>query len=239
MSESLAQCGGMGELESFAKEGALNHMVNQIDPVHIIITYLGLLVALTMHEAVLAMAARWRGDKSPETESRATINPIPHIDIFWTVILPLLILFSGSSFLIGGAKPLNFDTRYFRNLKKDINIISLFGIASNFTIALIAILAIRLLGYAPSSLTAGEDPVPRLLYAIAMGNVFIGVFNILPFPGRDCWRMIINNAPFHISRKLEENANILSIVFLILLLMGFLRFIFLPFLGIAHYLLFG
>ncbi len=214
-------------------------MMRDIDPVHIIITYLGLLVALTMHEAVLAMAARWRGDKSADTAARATINPIPHIDIFWTVILPLLILFSGSSFLIGGAKPMHFDTRYFKNIRRDINIVSLMGIASNFGIALLCVMVVRLLGYPPSNLVSGDDPIPRILYAIVMGNVFIGVFNVLPFPGRDCWRMIINNAPYEIGQKLEANANVLSIVFLILLLMGGLHFIFTPFLAVFNALLVG
>jgi Zn-dependent protease len=212
-------------------------MVRNIDPAHIIITYFGLLVALTMHEAILAFAARWRGDRSSETQSRATLNPLPHIDVFWTVLLPLMILFSGASFLLGGAKPMNFDTRYFKSIRKDINIISIIGMASNLTLALLCVIVIQLANYPVHSFLAGSDPVPRLLYSVAMGNVFIGIFNILPFPGRDCWRLIVNNAPYHVAQKLEANANMISIGLLILLLLGGLHFVFVPFVGVFQYLM--
>lgn len=212
-------------------------MMRNIDPAHIIITYFGLLVALTMHEAIIAFAARWRGDRSAETQSRATLNPIPHIDVFWTVLLPLLILFSGASFLLGGAKPMNFDTRYFKNIRLDINLISIIGMASNLSIALVCVLALQLADYPVQTFISGKDPVPRILYSVAMGNVFIGIFNILPFPGRDCWRLIVNNAPYHLAQKLEANANMISIVLLILLLLGGLHFVFAPLVGLFTWLL--
>ena len=56
-----------------------------------ILTYCGFLVAITMREAAHAIAARSLGDRSLETESRATLNPIPHVDILGTIILPLVL----------------------------------------------------------------------------------------------------------------------------------------------------
>lgn len=209
-------------------------MLKSVDPFHVIVTYLGLLVALTMHEAALAIAARLLGDRSPETASRATINPVPHADIFGTVVFPLLMLFSGSSFLFGWAKPMSFDTRYFRKIRRDINIVSLVGIASNFVIALVCGIAIRTMGYGFGQLTAGDDPAARLLYAVALGNVFIGIFNVLPFPGRDMWRMIVNNAPYEVSRKLENSANMVSIVLLLLLIVGVFSPVFSVVVGLFH-----
>ena len=209
-------------------------MLKSVDPFHVVITYLGLLVALTMHEAALAIAARMLGDKSPETSSRATINPIPHADVFGTVIFPLLMLFSGTPFLFGWAKPMNFDTRYFRKIRRDINIVSIVGMASNVVIAIACGVAIRIAGYGPGQLMSGNDPVARLLYAVAMGNVFIGIFNILPFPGRDTWRIIVNNAPYEMSRKLEASANVISIVLLLLIIIGVLSPVFSVLVGLFH-----
>jgi Zn-dependent protease len=211
-------------------------MIRSVDPFHVIVTYLGLLVALTMHEAALAIAARFMGDKSPATASRATINPIPHADIFGTVVFPLLMLFSGSSFLFGWAKPIAFDTRYFRKVRRDINIVSCIGMASNFVIAAVAGVAIRILDLGMAELTTGQDPVARLLYAIAMGNVFIGIFNILPFPGRDTWRLLVNNAPYEMSRKLEASANMVSIIMLLLIIVGVFSPVFSVITGLFHLL---
>jgi Zn-dependent protease len=204
-------------------------MLKSVDPFHVVVTYLGLLVALTMHEAALAFAARRMGHRSLDTASRATINPLPHADVFGTLIFPLLMLFSGSSFLFGWAKPMIFDTRYFRKVRRDINVISLVGMASNFSIAICCGIAIRVLGYSQGQMTTGDDPVARLLYSVAMGNVFIGMFNVLPFPGRDMWRIIINNAPYELSQKLEASANIVSIVLLLLIIIG----VFSPFFSVA------
>ena len=77
-----------------------------------ILTYCGFLVAITMREAAYAITSRKLGDRSSETESRATVNPIPHIDLLGTIILPAVFLFSGIPFLLGWAKPLTIDTRY-------------------------------------------------------------------------------------------------------------------------------
>jgi Zn-dependent protease len=211
-------------------------MPRSLDLAHIFVTYIGLLVALIMHEAALAIAARMLGDKSPETASRATVNPIPHADILGTVVFPVLMLFSGTSFLFGWAKPMVFDTRYFKKIKRDINIVSAVGMASNFVIAIACGIAIRTLGYGAGQLTGGNDPIPRLLYAVATGNVFIGIFNILPFPGRDLWRVILNNAPYHVGQKLDASANIISIVLLLLLLVGVLSPVFSVVLGLFHLL---
>lgn len=209
-------------------------MPRSFDLAHIFTTYIGLLVALIMHEAALAIAARIMGDRSPETASRATVNPLPHADILGTVVFPILMLFSGSSFLFGWAKPMVFDTRYFKKIRRDINIVSAVGMASNFVIAIACGIAIRAVGYSGVQLSGGNDPIPRLLYAVASGNVFIGIFNILPFPGRDMWRIILNNAPYHVGQKLEGSANIISIVLLVLLLVGVLSPVFSVVLGLFH-----
>jgi Zn-dependent protease len=108
--------------------------------------------------------------------------------------------------------------------------------ASNFVIAAVAGVAIRILDLGMAELTTGQDPVARLLYAIAMGNVFIGIFNILPFPGRDTWRLLVNNAPYEMSRKLEASANMVSIIMLLLIIVGVFSPVFSVITGLFHLL---
>jgi Zn-dependent protease len=202
-----------------------------------ILTYCGFLVAITMREAAHAVVARKLGDRSAETESRATFNPIPHIDILGTIVLPLVFLFTGTPFLLGWAKPLLIDTRYFKKLKRDINIAELAGPLTNFLIAVICGVGATVAGYKLEEMWAGNDPVPRLLLEIAKSNIVIGLLNLLPFPNSSGWRLLLNNISYQLGQKLNEQANIISIVMLVLLLTNILSPLFTGAIGLYLYVL--
>jgi Zn-dependent protease len=191
-----------------------------------ILTYCGFLVAITMREAARAIAARKLGDRSSETESRATLNPVPHIDLLGTIILPLVFLLSGIPFLLGWAKQLTIDTRYFKKIRRDINIAEIAGPATNFAIAILCGIIAVAAGYKLEMMWAGNDPIPRLLLAIAQSNIVIGVFNLLPFPNSSGWRLLLNNINYQTGQKLNEHAGVISIVMLVLLLTNILSPIF-------------
>jgi Zn-dependent protease len=202
-----------------------------------ILTYCGFLVAITMREAAHAITARALGDRSLETESRATINPVPHIDLLGTIILPGVFLLSGIPFLLGWAKPLNIDTRYFKKMRRDINIAELAGPLTNFSIAVICGAIAVLLGYKVEMMWAGQDPVPRLLLAIAQSNIVIGLLNLLPFPNSSGWRLLLNNIRYHWAQSLIQHANIISIVMLVLLLTNVLSPLFMGAIGLYLFVL--
>jgi Zn-dependent protease len=191
-----------------------------------ILTYCGFLVAITMREAARAIASRKLGDRSSETESRATLNPVPHIDLLGTIILPLVFLLSGTPFLLGWAKQLTIDTRYFRKIRRDINIAEIAGPATNFAIAILCGIIAVAAGYKLEMMWAGRDPIPRLLLAIAQSNIVIGVFNLLPFPNSSGWRLLLNNINYQTGQKLNEHASVISIIMLVLLLTNILSPIF-------------
>lgn len=195
-------------------------MFGKIDPGNALIMFFGFLVAVTMHGAAQAIAARALGDRSSETESRATVNPLPHIDIFGTIIFPLLMLFSGIPFLFGWAKPLQTDSRYFKKLRRDITLSTLAGPAFNFVIALAGGLALRFMGADPGDIFQGDDPTTRLLGSVATSNVVIGLFNLLPFPNSDGWKILLNHINYNIGRKLQELATPIHILFMLLLIFG-------------------
>ncbi|MEN9809314.1 MAG: hypothetical protein RLZZ488_881 [Pseudomonadota bacterium] len=202
-----------------------------------ILTYCGFLVAITMREAAHAIVARKLGDRSLETESRATLNPVPHIDVLGTIVLPLVFLLSGTPFLLGWAKPLMIDTRYFKKMRRDINIAEIAGPATNFGIAILCGVIAIASGYKIQMMWAGSDPVPRLLLAIAQSNIVIGLLNLLPFPNSSGWRLLLNNINYNLGQKLNEKATIISIVMLVLLLTGILSPIFMSAIGIYLYVL--
>jgi len=191
-----------------------------------ILTYCGFLVAITMREAAYAIVARKLGDRSTETDSRATLNPVPHIDVLGTIILPLVFLLAGTPFLLGWAKPFTIDTRYFKKIRRDINIAELAGPATNFGIAILCGVIAIAAGYKIEMMWAGSDPIPRLLLAIAQSNIVIGLFNLLPFPNSSGWRLLLNNIHYQLGQKLNESANVISIVVLVLLVTGILSPIF-------------
>lgn len=196
--------------------------MQKINPEQVILVFCGFLVAVTMREAARAIAARTLGDRSQETDSRATLNPLPHIDLVGTIILPLVFLSTGTPFLIGWAKPHTIDTRYFKNMKRDVNISELAGPGANFVIAAVCAIVVVVLGYPPQSMLIGSDPVPRLLFAVAQGNIVIGIFNLLPFPNSSGWRLIKNNISYNRGQTMDQNSNIAYILLIALLLTGVL-----------------
>lgn len=187
-----------------------------------ILSFCGFLVAVTMREAARAIASRTLGDRSSETESRATLNPLPHIDVLGTIVLPLVFLLTGTPFLLGWAKPLNIDTRYFKRIRRDINLAEIAGPGINFALPLLCGVIAVIFGYENEMIAGGADPVPRLLMAIAQANIVIGLLNLLPFPNSSGWRLLLNNISYEKGQKLNEQANVITIVLFALLLTGIL-----------------
>jgi Zn-dependent protease len=196
-----------------------------------LVTYFGFLVALILREAAGAFAARALGDRSPNTDARATLNPVPHIDPFGTILFPLLMLISGIPLLFGWAKPFLPDTRYFKSAKRDCNLVYLSGPAANLGIALVCGAVFRFGGLGLVSDLA-TNPAPHFIRSIGVANLIIFVFNVLPVPNTDGWKILLNNINYNTARKLQDLAMPISIGFLLLLLMGGMRFVFAPVLGI-------
>lgn len=194
--------------------------MNSIDPAVALITFFGFLVALTMHEAAHAFASKALGDNSVETSERATINPIPHIDIFGTLLFPLMMLFSGVTFLFGWAKPYQYDSRHYKKIKRDINFVSLAGPFTNFLLAIICILAMRFTSGGISDIFNSENLSTKMLNSVAMANIVIGLLNLIPFPGSDGWRILLNSVNYSTASKLQQLSWPISIAMLLLLIFG-------------------
>ncbi len=146
-------------------------------------SYVVLLFSLSVHESAHAWTALKQGDPTAQSLGRITLNPLAHIDIVGTVVLPLLMIFTGVP-LLGWAKPTPVDPRYFRNLRRGQIVVSGAGPLSNLLLALLAtaglFVAVRVL-----SGPLREQPLVVLLSMVVQLNVLLAVFNLVPLPPLD------------------------------------------------------
>lgn len=149
---------------------------------------IGLLIGVVFHEYMHGRVADWRGDHTARNAGRLTLNPIPHIDPFGTVLLPLgLLLVSRGQFTFGYAKPVPVNP-FFLKRRRDMILVALAGPATNFTIALVVSLigmVIHLVGVNTYTLTSGTTELFTLLFMIAYINAWLGIFNLIPVPPLD------------------------------------------------------
>lgn len=145
-------------------------------------------LGLTVHEAAHALAADRLGDPTPRLTGRLTLNPVPHIDLFLTIILPGLLLISGSPFLFGGAKPVLVQPHYFRNPSRDMALVAAAGPLSNLVQAFLWALVLNLF------LRFGIwDADARGIFILQIGitlNLVLMLFNLFPIPPLDGSRIV-------------------------------------------------
>lgn len=149
---------------------------------------MALLLSISVHECFHALSANYFGDDTAKRMGRMTINPIPHIDPIGTLILPLLILVSGSGFLIGWAKPVPVDIRNLKNPRKDNLWISFAGPLSNLMLAIIFAIIFKLFIHSVNSSSVLNnskiiEPLMIFIYMSIRINVILAIFNMIPvFP---------------------------------------------------------
>ncbi|HRX76963.1 MAG: site-2 protease family protein [Candidatus Cloacimonetes bacterium] len=130
--------------------------------------------SIIIHEVSHAWAAYALGDDSAKRAGRLSLNPLKHIDIFGTIILPLILYFS-AGFIYGYAKPVPFNPYNFRNFKRDSGLTALAGPLSNI---LIAILMSVLYHLSPVL-------IQNILYYVIFLNLLLAFFNLIPIPPLD------------------------------------------------------
>ncbi len=148
-----------------------------------------LLFAVVVHEFAHGWVAYKCGDSTAGDMGRLTLNPLPHIDPFMTIIMPILAYLT-IGFVIGGAKPVPINPNNFRNPKRDMVLVSLAGCTSNFITAIFFAFLIR-------SGIAGIASVFTMLciYGVLI-NILLGVFNLIPIPPLDGSKILVAILPY-------------------------------------------
>jgi len=191
-----------------------------------------LLVAMTVHEFAHGLVAYKLGDSTARLSGRLTLNPLAHIDPFWTVLLPLVLFLSTSgSFVFGAAKPVPINYWSLKNPKKDIIWIGLAGPAANF---LLAFLISGLLRFIPA-----QGMAAYLLFHLLTINVVLAIFNLIPIPPLDGSKVLMGLLPEQLS---EQYANLERYGFIILFIFiwaGVLNRVLWPLVGLVIRIMVG
>jgi Zn-dependent protease len=162
---------------------------------------LPVLFAVVLHEVAHGWVANRLGDPTAARMGRLTLNPIAHIDLFGSILIPLLLIISNAPFLFGYAKPVPVNFYNLRNPKRDMIWVAAAGPVTNLLLALAAILFLKALAPLlsasgqPSTFVDFVAPVALMARNAVIINVVLAVFNAVPLPPLDGGRVLVGLLP--------------------------------------------
>jgi Zn-dependent protease len=158
-----------------------------------------LVFAMVAHEYAHAVVALHQGDDTAYSLGRVTLNPLPHIDPWMSLILPTLLWFgSGGRFTFGGAKPVPVNSRKFRNFRRGDILVSAAGVTTNLFLAIVWSVVFVLVGLASRSLPGASgvlDTTQRMLVYGIWLNLILCFFNLIPIPPLDGSHLLYHALP--------------------------------------------
>ncbi len=191
-----------------------------------------LLFSVIIHEIAHGYVALLNGDPTARLSGRITLNPIPHIDPIGTVLLPLLLLATGSRVLFGWARPVPVNPLNFRNFRRGQITVSLSGPLSNLALAAVFAYLLRL---------GLNNPGLALMASYGCSiNIFLALFNLVPIPPLDGSHLVAAVLPPHLARLYSHLEPFGFILILLLFYSGIMSLVLMPiYRQIAYFLLGG
>ncbi len=185
-----------------------------------VIQIAALVFSIIIHEVAHGYVAYRLGDPTARDANRLTLNPLPHIDLMGSIILPLFLVIMNSPVLIGWAKPVPYDPRYFRDVKKGVMLVGLAGPASNLILATVAAIIIRIIPL--------EGIIGLFLVYVCIVNIILAIFNLIPIPPLDGSRVVLGFLPSDMASKYLKLERYGFIIIFGLLYIGVLGKILMP-----------
>jgi Zn-dependent protease len=171
-----------------------------------------------IHEISHGYVAHLRGDDTAKVMGRITLNPLSHIELFGSIILPAMLLALKSPILFGWAKPVPIDYRNLKNPKLDIPLVSLAGPIANLLLALASGIGIRIIGMFPNFEVGFGASIEAFLYIMLVLNVIFGVINLIPIPPLDGSKVLTYFMPRDVAAKYMNLNSFVCLMILLLLL---------------------
>jgi Zn-dependent protease len=179
-----------------------------------------LIMSVVIHEVSHGFVAEYFGDKTALFAGRLTLNPIKHLDMFGSILLPGLLVLTGSPILFGWAKPVPYNPNNLSNKKWGEIAVASAGVVANLLIAVIFGIFIRLapLFGVPDYSLFSTHPFYEITFIIVALNIGLAIFNLIPIPPLDGSKILFNLLPRSFSKLvnfIESYSLILIIVFIV------------------------
>lgn len=183
-----------------------------------LLAFIVLILSIIAHEVAHGYAANSLGDPTARLAGRLTLNPIPHIDPMGSIVIPALLIFTQSPILFGWAKPVPYNPYNLKNQRWGETLVAVAGSATNIFLAILFGLMVRF-----GSSIGFDQTALSLAATIAFVNLFLGLFNLIPFPPLDGFTALRSALPWHLSSGLGRfeqyirTAGMLSIILFLLI----------------------
>lgn len=186
-----------------------------------------LIFSVVIHEMAHAWVALRCGDTTAKDLGRITLNPVPHIDLFGSILVPLFSIIATGRVFIAWAKPVPIDPRNFRSFKRDDTLVTIAGPISNLLIAFLCVVFVIAFYYLSSVVQPVEGSFSaeflgymlKMFYAGIILNVSLAVFNMIPIPPLDGSHVLANILPDEMAMKYRSIG--FTGIFIILALFNF------------------
>ena len=182
-----------------------------------------LLFSVVLHEYAHGWQALREGDDTAYMLGRLTLNPIPHIDLFGSILVPLMLALLPGGLILGWAKPVPVNPRKYRNYRAGDIRVSLAGIVVNLALALLAtlllVVTIRAQAFLPA-LASSLQVVERMLTLAILMNLVLAFFNLIPIPPLDGSHVLYHLLPPQLGARYRELSRYGMLILLMLLMVG-------------------
>jgi Zn-dependent protease len=200
-------------------------MLNNFSFLQLILMILPLIVAVILHEVAHGYVAFKMGDPTARIAGRLTLNPIKHLDLFGSFLLPVILKLSGSPIIFGYAKPVPVNFANFREFRKGTICVASAGVLTNMILAVISAALFQMLAAIEASwpqpqlgLLAGFL-IQLLGYSVII-NCVLALFNLIPIPPLDGSRIVAMLLPAALRTQYSRLERFGMIIIFVLLLTG-------------------